>query len=66
MLHFIIIKNNCKIENEKNNLENNKDNDINIISLCNDINTINFNYKEELKKLEIILKNLNGEKKNIN
>ena len=45
-------KNNCKIENEKNNLENNKDNDINIISLCNDINTINFNYKEELKKIK--------------
>ena len=36
-------KNNCKIENEKNNLESNKDNEINIISLCNDINTINFN-----------------------
>ena len=45
-------KNNCKIENEKNNLESNKDNDINIISLCNDINTINFNYKEELKKIK--------------
>ena len=45
-------KNNCKIENEKNNLVNNKDNDINIISLCNDINTINFNYKEELKKIK--------------
>ena len=25
---------------------------INIISLCNDINTINFNYKEELKKIK--------------
>ena len=45
-------KNNCKIENEKNNLESNKDIDINVISLCNDINTINFNYKEELKKIK--------------
>jgi len=49
-------KNNCKIENEKNNLVNNKDNDINIISLCNDINTINFNYKEELKKIKNTIK----------
>ena len=49
-------KNNCTIENEKNNFEDNKNIDINIISLCNDINTINFNYKEELNKIKSSIK----------
>ena len=51
-----------KAENEKNsyednNLNNNNNNKIDIISICNDINVKNFNYKQELKELKRYIKN---------
>ena len=47
-----------KKENEKNCFdEKDKDNNINIISLCKDIEIKDFNYKEELKKIKNNIKN---------
>ena len=55
------IKNENQNENEKNGLNDNINinikNNINIISICNDINIKDFNYKEELKLLKKRIKN---------
>ena len=50
---------NRKVENEKNDENSNKKiiHNINIISICNDINTKDFNYKQELKILKKNIKN---------
>ena len=51
-------KNIMKLENEKNEVEYINDmNDINIIALCNDIDTKDFNYQEELKNIKNDIKN---------
>ena len=51
-------KNNMKLESEKNEVEcTNDTNDINIIALCNDINTKDFNFKEELKNIKNDIRN---------
>ena len=57
-------KNNMKLESEKNEVEcfNDMDN-INIISLCNDINIKDFNYKEELKNIKNDIKNSSWKKR---
>ena len=56
---------NKKVENEKNDENLNKKNihNINIISICNDINTRDFNYKEEFKILKKSIKNSNWHKR---
>ena len=47
-----------KLESEKNEVEYINDmNDINIIALCNDIDTKDFNYQEELKNIKNDIKN---------
>ena len=55
------LKNDKGNENEKNSLNDNYNinnkNNINIISICNEINTKDFNYKEELKLLKKNIKN---------
>lgn len=57
-----------KKENEKNNLDEHHHNkkDINIISICNDINRKDFNFKEELKILKRNIKKSNWHKRKKN
>ena len=57
-------KNNMKLESEKNEVECTNDmNEINIISLCNDIKTKDFNFKEELKNIKKDIKNSEWKKR---